>query len=212
MGIDPEDADQEDVQSSNWPPKKSSIAAVASRIEVSLTYPVAIGVVLAAVIICMVMFKFGQISGKNSSGQGAKGSSAELSELDPSGYSSGYGDTTETAIYAEDAEKGGKITGEVLRGPVGDHRIIIALCKESSDLEPVREHYALYGVGTEIVKKGSDYFLVAVKKYQSPRKEGSDGFLALQRIKAIGASYAAPAGYRGFGAKPFQDAYGDKIR
>ena len=212
MGIEPDDAAQEDIQSSNWPPKRPAVAAGTKRIEISLTYPVAIGAALAVVIICLSMFKIGQITGKNSSDRAEKGQVTGQNDTGLVGVDAGYGDTTETAIYAEDAENSRKIADEVLLGPVGDHIIIIALCQESRDLEPVKEHYALYGVDTEIEKRGNDYFLVAVKKYQSPKKEGSDGFLALQRIKAIGASYVAPPGYRGFGVKPFQDAYGDKIR
>ena len=54
--------------------------------------------------------------------------------------------------------------------------------------------------------------IISKDKYQNPKREGSDGFLALQRIKKVGINYKAPRDFETFGSRPFQDAYGEKIR
>jgi hypothetical protein len=55
------------------------------------------------------------------------------------------------------------------------------------------------------------YYLVTKKKYENPQKQGTDGYLAKQRIIAVGAKYKAPPGRETFGVKSFETAYGRKF-
>ena len=100
---------------------------------------------------------------------------------------------------------------ELLR-PAGDHVIVIATYKQSEDLVPVKEYFNQNGIGTDIQERGDYYFLVTKDKFQSPRRTGTDGYAALQRIRQVGADYKAPQGYESFAPNLFQDAYGMKLR
>jgi hypothetical protein len=93
-----------------------------------------------------------------------------------------------------------------------DHVLVIATYSRSEDLEPVRDYFGQNGTETEILKRGSYYYLVTKARYPNPRKPGSEGAVALDRIKQIGAKYKAPKGFERFDNTPFQDAYGMKIR
>ena len=94
----------------------------------------------------------------------------------------------------------------------GDHIIIIATYSQKRDLEPVQKYYKQNGVETEIQYRGGYYFLITKNRYASTKRTGSDGFYALEKMKQIGAGYRAPTGYETFGSRPFQDAYGRKIK
>jgi hypothetical protein len=78
-------------------------------------------------------------------------------------------------------------------------------------LEPVKEHFAQFGIETEIKRIDEWYYLVTKDKYDNPQKPGTDGYLARQRIIELGAQYKAPPGYETFGKEPFHDAYGMKF-
>lgn len=95
---------------------------------------------------------------------------------------------------------------------VRDHVLVIATYTRNEDLEPVRDYFGQNGTETEILKRGSYYYLVTKARYPNPRKPGSEGAVALDKIKQIGAKYKAPKGFERFDNTPFQDAYGMKIR
>jgi len=113
---------------------------------------------------------------------------------------------SKTTIPAASAEK------TTVAKPKGDHIILIATYAQKRDLEPVQKYYKQNGVETEIQYRGGYYFLITKSRYASTIRTGSDGFYALEKIKQIGAGYRAPTGYETFGSRPFQDAYGRKIR
>ena len=94
----------------------------------------------------------------------------------------------------------------------GDHVIVIATYTTADHLEPVQDHFGKNGVETVIEKTGSYYFLSTKEKYQSTQRRGSDGWLALEKIKKIGAVYKAPTGFESFAPNLFQDAYGKKVK
>jgi hypothetical protein len=106
------------------------------------------------------------------------------------------------------AEPVASAAGDALR----DHVLVIATYTRSEDLEPVRDYFGQNGTETEILKRGSYYYLMTKARYPNPRKAGSEGAVALDKIKQIGAKYKAPKGSERFGNTPFQDAYGMKIR
>lgn len=95
---------------------------------------------------------------------------------------------------------------------VRDHVLVIATYMRSEDLEPVRDYFGQNGIGTEIIKRGSYYYLLTKARYPNPRKPGSEGAVALDKIKQIGAKYKAPKGFERFDNTPFQDAYGMKLK
>jgi len=94
----------------------------------------------------------------------------------------------------------------------GDHVIVIVQYRQKGDLEPVMNYFTVNGIATEIEKRGSYYFLVTKDKFQNPQKQGTDGYLAKNKIKEIGTKYKAPPGFETFGSVPFQDAYGMKLK
>ena len=196
----------------SWPPERQPISAVSGRIEFSLTYLAVVAAVTIAILISAALFKVGQISGANAE----KAAAAAKVEFDEDFVKEQVFDEEDKAAAEAAARAKARIEkkneDQLLLGPIGDHIIIIAMCTDSRDLEPVKEYFAGYGIETVIDKRGSDYFLVTKGKFQSPKKEGTDGNIAMKRIRQLGALYAAPEGYRGFGAMPFQDAYGDRIR
>ena len=100
---------------------------------------------------------------------------------------------------------------EQLAQPAGDHVIVIATYKQGDDLVPVKEYFDENGIETRIQERSGYFFLVTAKKFQNPKREGTDGYFALQRIKKVGAKYKAPAGYETFAPNYFQDSYPMKI-
>lgn len=194
----------------SWPPQRRPVTAISGRIEFSLPYTMAVMAVIVAILICVAMFKVGQISGSNAEKAAVSAEKAEFDEDFDKEQVFDEEDKTVAAQAKARIEK--KKEDRILLAPVGDHIIIIAMCADSRDLDPVKEYFADYEIETLIDKRGGDYFLVTKKKFQSPKKAGTDGNIVLKRIKQIGRNYVAPDGYHGFGATPFQDAYGDRIR
>lgn len=96
--------------------------------------------------------------------------------------------------------------------PVGDHTIVIMTYSKKKDLAPAKAFFDKKGVETKIEKRGDYYFLLTANRFMSPKREGTDGYYALRKIKQIGAEYQAPPDFETFGETPFQDAYGMKIR
>ncbi len=102
--------------------------------------------------------------------------------------------------------------------PQGTNVIVIQAYKQRRDLEPVMEHFAANGVQTEIVERGSYFFLVTKQLYQRCSVDRNsfnpkyDGDVARQNIQNIGKTYKAPAGYESFRPNLFQDAYAEKVR
>ncbi|MHC4888580.1 MAG: hypothetical protein ACYTEO_03840, partial [Planctomycetota bacterium] len=90
----------------------------------------------------------------------------------------------------------------------GNHRIVIQTYQIRADLEPVKQHFARFGIETEIRRINEVYYLVTKEKYENPEKSGTDGYLAKERMIAVGAKYKAQQGYEPFGAKSFETAYG----
>lgn len=179
----------------------------AGRLEISLPYPLAIAGVMAIVLLVLVFFRLGQISIINSrqranpAGQTGKTGQSQVQQnktnvLQP--------------ILSAKTKVGNAEKSEAAKTQAGN-RIVIQTYQLSSQLEPVKEYFAGYGIETEIKKIGSWYYLVTKKQYENPQKKGTDGYKAKEKIIELGADYQAPAGYETFGSKPFHDAYGKKF-
>lgn len=93
----------------------------------------------------------------------------------------------------------------------GSNVIVIVAYTKQADLAPVKEYFGKNGIETEVITRGSYFLLITKDRFESTAS-GSDGYKMVQKIKQIGAAYKAPEGSERFGSKPFQDAYGMKIK
>ena len=174
--------------SAMWVNRLKYVQANAGRIEFSMPYQVGIAVVLGLILALLLIFRLGQWSGGRAVKQPA--------------------DTTkvlrQSATVATPAASA-----------TGKNRIVIQIHQNKTQLGPVQEYFDRTGVATEILERNSWYYLVTKNKYESIEKQGSDGFLAKQKIIDLGAAYKAPAGYETFQkpgkAGPFSDAFGMKF-
>ena len=98
--------------------------------------------------------------------------------------------------------------------PMGDNVIAIASYHLASHLEPVKSHFARFGVETEVMQQGGRYLLITRQRYDNPEKVGTDGYKAKQKIIEFGAKYKPPqdSNYESFAPKLFSDAYGMKVK
>ena len=175
------------------------------RIEISIPYPIAIAAALGVVLIVLVAFRLGQIDQKASTAIPQAGQPEQTPPPQPAPDSARQGPNP----WIEP-------TGSGATGPTasaGDHVIVIAGYGRHADLEPVRQHFAEFGIATRIVQQGDRYLLITQNRYSNPQKPGTDGHVAKQRIIEVGAKYRgrAPAGYEPFAPHYFKDAYGMKV-
>ncbi len=117
------------------------------------------------------------------------------------------------AMGPEDTEKAKELVDQAqVLAPIGDHTIVIMTYSRRADLEPAKDFFEEKGIETRIEKRGDYFFLLTADRFMSPKRSGTDGYYALRKIKQIGAEYKAPPDFETFGERPFQDAYGMKIR
>lgn len=177
------------------------------RIDISISYPLAVALLLGLILLILVAFRLGQISGPepaestSKAPQGTRETAFEAGINRPQ-RAAPVEERASMPLFAAEAEP---VT------PKGDNRIVIQTYQVRTDLEPVKRYFAGFGIDTEIVKIGDWYYLVTTDKYENPEKQGTDGYSAKQRIIELGAGYKAPPGYETFGSKPFRDAYGMKF-
>lgn len=203
-----------------WPRRRRGLSVVLEKIifgrGISSKFsPIRIIMVLLFIMVVLVGVKIGQNRTKTENLEGVSGSK-EVESIEPGGVEESLThETREDLISAQKAEEDKSFEEEeeeAIFGPIGNHVIVIMTYGDNRDLEPVKEFFAENGIKTVIEKRGEYYFLLSKGHYQSPKRENSDGYKALQKIKRIGARYQAPVGYETFGSMPFQDAYGMKIR
>jgi len=184
-----------------WPRKPKIVQFNAGRIEMSVPYQLAIAAFLGVVLLFLVVFRLGQMS--YSRGGETIDSSAKIQKIEQKKPASPA--TAEIRRTPPLAEKTEPLESK------GNNRIVIQTYQVRAQLEPVKQYFAYFGIETEIKKIGDWYYLVTKEKYENPKKPGSDGYLAKQKIIQLGAKYKAPPGYESFGQKPFHDAYGMKF-
>jgi hypothetical protein len=180
-----------------WPRKPKIIQFNAGRLEISIPYQLAIAFLLFIILLILVVFRLGQ---KNPD------ISASITKMQNKNKPTGKGQNTNKndKILAND----GEIKAVESKG---DHRIVIQEYQIRAHLEPVQQHFAQFGIETEIRNIGGTHFLLTREKYESPKREGTDGYAAKQKIIAVGAQYKAPPGYETFARNLFKDAYGMKF-
>ncbi len=184
---------------SGWPKRASIVQFNADRIDISISYQIAIALLLGGVLLLLVVFRLGQANA------GAGDVDEKIVENIPE-------DVVRTTKPPGPVEKIGQDT--VPTEPAkskGNNRIVIKQYPRFDDLAEAKKHFDEFGIETEIRKIGGNYWLITVNKYENPGRAGTDGYEALQRIKQVGAKYKAPPGYDTFGRKPFQDVYGKRF-
>ena len=197
-----------------WPKRPRIVQFNADRIEISMPYPLAIAFLLGVVLLVLVAFRLGQ---GTKSEQGVTTSDVEgAAKMGEGGSKAANLSAVQARKPAIAAEKPkGKAVQKakmIAAMPTANNVIVLVQYQVQADLVPVREHFAKYGIETEIVRENDWYFLITKSRYENPEKPGTDGYKAKRRIIEVGAKYKAPKGYETFSPHFFRDAYGKKIR
>lgn len=182
----------------SWPTKPKLMQFHAGRIEISLPVQLAVAVVLGIVLLAVAFFRLGQLSHSASTKPSPPASDNALSQ--PPGRPNGAGKTKTPGTPA---------VGNTASA-TANNVIILVQHDRYADLSPVQQHFAGFGVATQIVTRGAKYFLVTTKRYED-FAVSSTGYNDLQLIKEIGAKYKAPQGRETFAKHLFSDAYGSKV-
>jgi hypothetical protein len=189
-------------KATQWPRKPKLLQFNAGRIEISLPYPLAIAVLLGFILLFLVALWLGETGYLNRKGiTNSAGSVFDgLRKTVGGGLEGTGGRVGENENILPNNEKA--VTGK------GNNRIVIQTYDKRADLELVQYHFTQGNIGTEIRKIGDTFYLYTVDKYENPRREGSDGYAAIQKIIKWGARYKAEQGYESFAPNLFSDAYG----
>ncbi|MHC4621413.1 MAG: hypothetical protein ACYTEQ_27030 [Planctomycetota bacterium] len=184
-----------------WPTKPRLVQVNTGRIEISIPYQLGIAVLLGVLLLVLVVFRLGQLSyagGEKAAGTKPNTAKAPAKKRRPVSR-------VETRPRQRPPERTAPVEA------AGSNRVVIQTFQVPSQLQPVKEYFAGFGIETEIKKVGDWYYLVTRDKYDNPERPGTDGYRAKQRIIDLGADYKAPPGYERFGTRPFHDAYGMKF-
>jgi hypothetical protein len=180
-----------------WTIKPSVVQFNVGRIEFSIPYQAGIAIVLGLLLAAVVLFRLGERVGSREAAVNAP--ATRTAEQDTPAVKQ---------PTAQDSPAASMAAAQPASTQGGKNRIVIKVYQVRSHLEPVKEYFDKMGVATEIIERGSWYYLVTKNKYDNPGKAGTDGYLARQKIVELGASYKAPVGFETFGPKPFSDAFG----
>ena len=185
-----------------WRRKPRVVQYNGGRIEFSVPYQIGIAAVLGLVVVMLLAFRAGQRSVvvKKAGDSGVPVNATPNREK----RAAGGNEAVRKGATTRDGGNGGAATA------VGSSVIRLVQYRVERDLVPVRAHFASYGIATEIVRSGGQYFLVTQDRYNS-FAAGGDGTLAILRIAEVGKKYKAPPGYETFAKHLFSDAYGKKV-
>jgi len=197
-----------------WLNKPRFVQFNAGRIEISIPYQLAIALLLGFIVLVLIAFRLGHVTSQDSQ----KAAPAPVAKMPASTQKAAPKVTAglpQMPVPVKEKTPAlpvvQKVEPVVAVEPKGDNRIVIQSYQLSTDLEPVKLYFAQFGIETEIIKVSNWYYLVTKNKYENPEKQGTDGYLAKQKIIELGAKYKAPPAHESFGNKPFSDAYGKKF-
>lgn len=195
------------------------------RIEISVSYQIAVVVGLLLVLMLLIAFKLGQVDQRAQYGS-ARPMARSQSPAEP--------DTPATAGTSQ-GPSGRGAPAEPTRAAAsvqGDHWIVLAYHQRYADLEAAKMYFAANDIGTEIFRvadirrafvssgldpnvlpSGDGYLLVTDRSryYENPERPGTDGYAVKEKIKELGAAYKAPSGLDSFAPHYFSDAYGMRV-
>ncbi len=199
-----------------WPRRPKIVQFNTGRVEFSMPYQLAIAVLLGIILLLLVVFRLGQRAGNSqitsfsASRQNVKGGPIKAKAETPTA------DIDKSAISAGKTDwKDGLLNTKAAAPLTTDNVIVLVEYKAKADLVPVQEHFANYGIETEIIIENGRYFLITKERYEkNPDKPGTAGYRAKQKIIKVGAQYRnkAPKGYETFAPHFFKDAYGKKLK
>ena len=192
-----------------WPRRPRFVQFNAGRIEISMPYQLAIAVLLGIVLLVLVFFRLGQWT--RNEGSLTASDVREAAGIGEVGSGTAVSSPVESSRPAVDAS--GPV--DAIEGPSkADNVIVLVQYRAERDLLPVQEHFAQYGIETEILLENGQYFLVTKDRYHNTQNPGSAGYIAKQEIIEVGAKYRgkAPEGFESFAPHFFADAYGRKVR
>jgi hypothetical protein len=216
--IPPQQPKNADVKQSVWTKKPKMFGLNNGRIEIFLPYLHAVTILMVLLFLLVVSYTIGHTVGKNNTEEFSAKNTDTVAEttatLDTVKVAkemarsavAKYGTATPAAssTTTESAAKGGE----------GENVIVLAELKNTSnakDLEPAKQYFDEHGIATEIIKNYHGSCLLVTKEKYDGFSRGTAGAAIIEKIGQIGAKYKAPAGYGGFGSKPFSDAYGRKM-
>ncbi len=182
-----------------WIRKPGFVQFNAGRVEFSISYQVGIAIVLGTLLATVVLFRLGQRVGNRNLPANTPAAASPI--------------TQDTTVVKQPMAQDASAAAVAANQPTsaGKNRIVLKMYQVRSHLEPAKEYFDKMGVATEIIEKDNWYYLVTKNKYDNPRKAGTDGYLAKQKIIELGAGYKAPVGFETFGPAPFSDAYGKRF-
>jgi len=176
-----------------WPRQPKMLILAQSRIQILVSYQLAIAIVLGIILIILLSFRIGQ-----------------KSQLGPAPSSNTTSDTQ--TVSSAPSQDFSSATVSPTIASAGQNRIVIQTHNLRSELEPVQHYFAKANIACHLRQIGNRYYLVTDKKYDNPSKKGNDGYIARQKIIEIGRKYAPPVGFKSFGPKAFEDVYGMKFQ
>jgi len=192
-------------RAAQWPRRPRIVQFNAGRIEISIPYQLAIAFLLFIILLALVVFRLGQLKER------VGGSAVKIQKNNPE-----LTGQKEVAGQGQTTDKGEKTSpnGEKSESAksTGNNGIVIQTYQLKAHLVPVQQHFTRFDIETEIIPIDNQWGLVTKARYEEdPKKPGTDGYLARQKIIELGAKYKAPQGYETFGAKSFETAYGMKF-
>ncbi len=192
--------------SAKWWRRPRMLQFNASKIEFSISYPVAIATVLGIILVVLMAFRIGQYYSSEGDNPVAP---APVSRQEEAGRSDSSpmqnAGLSQNLPAAEKKVEPAKTSG--------DNVIVLVEYPRRADLVPAQKHFAQFGIETEIVNWGGKYFLITKDRFEG-FGVGSDGYQAKGKIIEAGALYKgkAPEGYETFAPQFFSDAYGRKVK
>jgi len=190
-----------------WSTRPKPVRIYADRIELCFSWQVVGIAALTFVVLLLVFFKLGRIS---STGPAEAKKTAPVSvsvqQIMPK--------TKPAETVVRPTPQPQAAPPKVVE-PMGANAIVIASHKADTDLKPVKQYFAKFGIATEIIKdkRSSRYLLVTENRFNDIEKPGTDGYVMKRKIMSVGVNYkpSIESGFASFGPKPFQDVYGMKL-
>ena len=119
---------------------------------------------------------------------------------------------TELEVPVIDAKKPVIVPNTASRSLTYGNAIVIQEFHTVADLVAVGQFFAARGIGTEVVRKGTTYFLISKARFPyNPEATNTRGNELLQDIRLQGQTYKASQGLESFAPNRFKGAYGRNI-
>jgi hypothetical protein len=198
----------------SWKPKP--VQCHDGRIEITLSTRAAVMVFLVLMVGLLVCFRMGQWypgSLDRTFIENSNSVSPERTGL--TGLALAKQDVpvkTGPEVPVVDAMKPVIVPNAASRSLTYGNAIVIQEFHTVADLAAVGQFFAARGIGTEVVRKGTTYFLISKARFPyNPEAENTRGSELLQEIRLQGQTYKAPAGLESFAPNKFKGAYGRNI-